>query len=138
MLLSIMQNVLTLPYFKIFRKDFLWDRVKAQGAVIVLACRYRRLFSLLDRRLGRPLWRERGETPEFEGYHRFIYDLITILVSVLSRPNPLGTLCAFLSYLFAQKEALAFIPVFEKSFKFLESGRKRRSIKLLFNLLLYF
>ena len=90
MLLSIMQNVLTLPYFKIFRKDFLWDRVKAQGAVIVLACRYRRLFSLLDRRLGRPLWRERGETAEFDGYHRFIYDLITILVSVLSRPNPLA------------------------------------------------
>ena len=36
MLLSTMQNVLTLLYFKIFRKDFLWDRVKAKGAVIVL------------------------------------------------------------------------------------------------------
>ena len=51
MLLSTMQNVLTLLYYKI---DFLWDRVKAQGAVIVLAWRYRRLFSLLVRRLGRP------------------------------------------------------------------------------------
>ena len=40
------------------------------------------------------------------------------------------------SHLFAQKEALAFIPVFEKSFKFLESGRKRRSIILLFQLFL--
>ena len=54
MLLSTMQNVLTLLYFKIFGKDFLWDGVKAQGAVIVLACKYRRLFSLLIRRLGRP------------------------------------------------------------------------------------
>ena len=54
MLLSTMQNVLTLLHFKIFRKDFLWDRVKAQGAVIILACRYRRLFLLLVRRLGRP------------------------------------------------------------------------------------
>ena len=95
MMLSTMQNVLTLLYFKIFRKDFLWDGVKAQGAVIVLACRYRRLFSLLVRRLGRPQWREQGETPAVEGYHRFIYDLISVLVSVLSRPNPLGTLCAF-------------------------------------------
>ena len=41
------------------------------------------------------------------------------------------------SHLFAQKEVLAFIPVFEKSFKFLESGRKRRSIILLFQLFLH-
>ena len=47
MLLNTMQNVLTLLYFKMFRKDFLWDRVKGQGAVIVLA-------ALLVRRLGRP------------------------------------------------------------------------------------
>ena len=31
MLLSIMQNVLTLLYFKIFRKDFLWDGVNFEG-----------------------------------------------------------------------------------------------------------
>ena len=48
-------------------------------------------------------------------------------------------LCAFLlSHLFAEKEILAFIPVFEKGFKFLKSGRKRRSKKLLFKLLLYY
>ena len=41
------------------------------------------------------------------------------------------------SHLFTQKEALAFIPVFEKSFKFLESGRKRRSIELFFQLFLH-
>ena len=81
MLLSIMQNFLTLLYIKIFRKDFLWDGVKAQGAVIVLDCKYRRLFSLLDHRLGRPLWQERWETAEFEGYHRFIYDLIALAKS---------------------------------------------------------
>ena len=59
--------------------------------------------------------------------------LIAILVSLLSKPNLLATLCAFLSsHLFAEKEALASIPAFEKSFKFVESGRKRRPIKFLF------
>ena len=43
-----------------------------------------------------------------------------------------------LSHLFAEKEVLAFIPVFEKGFKFLKSGGKRRSKKLLFKLLLYY
>ena len=57
----------------------------------------------------------------------------------IPKPNPLPTLCAFLlSHLFAEKEVLAFIPVFEKGFKFLKSGRKRRSKKLLFKLLLYY
>ena len=42
--------------------------------------------------------------------------LIAILVSLLSKPNPLYTLCALLlSHLFAQKEAFAFIPALEKS-----------------------
>ena len=44
---------------------------------------------------------------------------------------------SLVSHLFAQKEALAFIPVFEKSFKFLESGRKRRPIELFFQLFLH-
>ena len=63
----------------------------------------------------------------------------SILVSVLSRPNPLAmlNLRITVSHLFAQKEALAFIPVFEKSFKFLESGRKRCSIELFFQLFLH-
>ena len=44
----------------------------------------------------------------------FLFNVnIVILVSLLSKPNPLATLCAFLlSHLFAQKEALAFIPAF--------------------------
>ena len=32
MLLSTMQNVLTLLYIKIFRKDFLWDGVNFEGS----------------------------------------------------------------------------------------------------------
>ena len=70
----------------------------------------------------------------------FLFNVnIVILVSLLSKPNPLATLCAFLlSHLFAEKKALAFIPAFEKSFKFLESGRERRPIKLLLYLILYY
>ena len=74
------------------------------------------------------------------GAKAFLFNVnIVILVSLLSKLNPLATLCAFLlSHLFAQKEALAFIPAFEKSFKFLESGRQRRPIKLLLYLILYY
>ena len=48
------------------------------------------------------------------GAKAFLFNVnIVILVSLLSKPNPLATLCAFLlSHLFAQKEALAFIPAF--------------------------
>ena len=48
------------------------------------------------------------------GAKAFLFNVnIVILVSFLSKLNPLATLCAFLlSHLFAQKEALAFIPAF--------------------------
>ena len=54
--------------------------------------------------------------------------LIAILVSLLSKPNPLTTLYAFLvSHLFAQKKAFAFIPAFEKSLQ-ISTQRSREII----------
>ena len=196
MLLSTVQNVLTLLYFKFFWKDFLWDGVYFEGSgsghrfslqikASPLASRSPLETSLVARTMTDGwIWRLSSFYLWLNYYRSFPHDVTaailmfqsneteamlvsqtspvevelfsyvkpffcrfcwlrewkrSILVSVLSRPNPLAmlNLRITVSHLFAQKEALAFIPVFEKSFKFLESGRKRRSIELFFQLFLH-